>query len=142
VSEDRRGQVAVSAARQPLVRVTAALMQEGGRVLIARRRPGKHMGGKWELPGGKIEPGETPEESLARELAEELGVEVRVGEFLCAAPFERDDVRLELLVYSVERIAGEPALLEHQEIRWVDPSDLPAYDLADSDRTVVERLFP
>jgi 8-oxo-dGTP diphosphatase len=124
------------------VRVTAALMQEGGRVLIGRRRPGKHMGGKWELPGGKIEPGESPEQSLARELAEELGVEVRVGEFLCATPFDRGDARLELLVYRVERIAGEPALLEHQEIRWVDPADLAGYDLADSDRKVVERLFP
>jgi 8-oxo-dGTP diphosphatase len=124
------------------LRVTAALLEEQGRILIARRRPGKHMGGRWELPGGKVEPGETPEQSLARELAEELALEVRVGEFLCAAPFDVDGVRLELLVYRVERIAGEPALLEHEEIRWVAPTELAAYDLADSDRKVVERLFP
>lgn len=123
-------------------RVTAALIEEGGRILLARRKPGKHMGGRWELPGGKIEPGESPEQSLARELAEELGIEVRVGELLCNACFEDDAVRLELLVYRVERLAGEPRLLEHEEICWVAPRDIKEYDLADSDRSAVERLFP
>ncbi len=124
------------------VRVTAALIVEGGRILLARRKPGKHMGGRWELPGGKIEPGESPEQSLARELAEELAIEARVCEFLCGAPFDRDGVRLELLVYRVERLAGEPQLLEHEEIRWVAPRDIKGYDLADSDRSAMERLFP
>ncbi len=124
------------------VRVTAALIEEGGRILLARRKPGKHMGGRWELPGGKIEPGESPEQSLARELAEELAIEVRVGEFLCGASFDGDAVRLELLVYRVELLAGEPQLLEHEEIRWVAPKDIKGYDLADSDRSAVERLFP
>ena len=124
------------------MRVTAALIEESGRVLLARRKQGKHMGGKWELPGGKIEPGETPAQSLARELAEELGLEVRVGEFLCAAPFDGDGIHLELLVYRVQRLAGEPALLEHEEIRWVEPADLRSYDLADSDRLVVGKIFP
>jgi 8-oxo-dGTP diphosphatase len=132
------GEVAVSGT----VRVTAALIEEGGRILLARRKPGKHMGGRWELPGGKIEPGESPEQSLARELAEELAIEVRVGEFLCGASFDGDAVRLELLVYRVERLAGEPQLLEHEEIRWVAPQDVKGYDLADSDRSAVERLFP
>lgn len=132
------------AARAPdgALLVTAALIEEEGRVLLARRRPGKHMGGKWELPGGKIEQGETAEQSLARELAEELGIEARVDEYLCSARFDGDGVRLELLVYRVRRVSGEPVLHEHEEIRWVRPADLLRYDLADSDRTVVERLFP
>ena len=121
--------------------VTAALIEEEGRVLLARRRPGKHMGGRWELPGGKVEQGETAEQSLCRELAEELGIEARVGEFLGSARFEGNGVRLELLVYRVQRVSGEPALNEHEEIRWVRPADLLGFDLADSDRTVVERLF-
>jgi 8-oxo-dGTP diphosphatase len=124
------------------LRVTAALIEESGRVLLARRKPGKHMGGKWELPGGKIEPGETPEQSLARELSEELGLEVRVGEYLCAAAFDGDGIHLELLVYRVHRLSGEPALFEHEEIRWVAPADLLGYDLADSDRVVVGKIFP
>jgi 8-oxo-dGTP diphosphatase len=123
------------------VRVTAGIMEDNGKVLIARRRPGKHMGGKWEFPGGKIEPGETPEQSLARELDEELAIRAHVGGFLCRTFFEGDGVDLELLVYRVDRIEGVPQLVEHDEIRWVYPGDLLTYDLADSDRRVVEALY-
>jgi 8-oxo-dGTP diphosphatase len=122
------------------MRVTAGIIEENGKVLIARRKPGKHMGGKWEFPGGKIEPGETPEESLARELEEELAVRARVGELLCRSFYEGDGISLELLVYRVSIVDGTPTLLEHQEIRWVLPADLLSYDLADSDRNVVECL--
>jgi len=123
------------------MRVTAAIIEEGGKVLLARRRPGGRMGGKWEFPGGKIEPGETPEQSLARELAEELAIEARVGEFLVSTFFEGDGVSLELLVYRVERAFGEPVLHEHDEVRWVSPQELPGFDLAESDRRVVEILY-
>jgi len=129
----RRGEVAV--------RVTAGIMEENGLVLIARRKPGKHMAGKWEFPGGKIEPGETPEQSLERELDEELAVRARVGELLCRTFYEGSGVSLELLVYRVLRIEGTPMLREHEEIRWVRPGDLSSYDLADSDRRVVESLY-
>ncbi|MGA2478145.1 MAG: (deoxy)nucleoside triphosphate pyrophosphohydrolase [Spirochaetia bacterium] len=121
--------------------VTAAIIEQDGRVFIAKRRPGKHMGGKWEFPGGKIEPGESPEESLARELREELAVEAQVGEFLCRCSYAGDGVSLELLVYRASISAGTPQLLEHQEMRWVLPEELLSYDLADSDRKVVENLF-
>ncbi len=123
------------------MKVTAGILEENGRVLIARRRPGRHMAGKWEFPGGKIEPGETPEESLARELSEELDVRARVGSFLCRAFFNGDGVSLELLVYRVDGFDGEPVLREHEEIRWVLPRELLSYDLADSDRRVVEKLY-
>ncbi len=123
------------------MKVTAGIIERDGKVLIARRRPGKHMGGKWEFPGGKIEPGETPEQSLARELREELAVEAAIGGFLCQALWEGDGVSLELLVYRVEHFQGEPVLREHQEIRWVMPAELGRFDLADSDRKVVETLY-
>jgi 8-oxo-dGTP diphosphatase len=123
------------------VKVTAGILEENGLVLIARRGPGKHMAGKWEFPGGKIENGESPEESLARELQEELDVQARIGELLCRATYEGDGVSLELLVYRVEGFEGTPVLREHEEIRWVAPRDLRSYDLADSDRRVVEALF-
>jgi 8-oxo-dGTP diphosphatase len=123
------------------MKVTAAVIEENGKVLIGRRKPGRHMGGKWEFPGGKIEPGETPQESLARELQEELAIRVRIGEFLCNAFYEGDGVSLELLVYHVERLHGEPALIEHQELCWVRPDELMDFDLADSDRKVVQKLY-
>ena len=123
------------------MKVTAGILEENGRVLIARRGPGRHMAGKWEFPGGKIEPGETPEQSLARELQEELDVRARVGTFLCRTFFEGDGVSLELLVFRVEGFDGLPVLREHQEIRWVLPCELFSYDLADSDRRVVQALY-
>jgi 8-oxo-dGTP diphosphatase len=123
------------------MKVTAAVIEENGNVLIGRRKPGRHMGGKWEFPGGKIESGETPQESLARELLEELNIRVRIGEFLCSAFYDGDGVSLELLVYRVQRLEGEPALIEHEELRWVEPGELAGFDLADSDRKVVEKLY-
>ena len=123
------------------MKVTAGILWRDGQVLLARRRPGKHMGGRWEFPGGKIEPGETPEESLARELLEELDVRARIGECLCCVPYEGDGVSLDLMVYRVDHFEGTPVLKEHQEIRWVAPAELRSFELADSDRTVVEELF-
>jgi 8-oxo-dGTP diphosphatase len=122
-------------------RVTAAIMEEGGRVFVARRGPGRHLSGKWEFPGGKVEPGETPEQALRRELAEELGITCEIGEFLCAAVFEGHEPALELLVYRVRRIGGVIELREHVEARWVAPADLADLDLPESDRMVVGRLF-
>ncbi len=124
-----------------MVRVTAAILQEEGKVFIARRREGKNLAGKWEFPGGKIEPGETPEQSLARELAEELDLRVSVGSLLCRTTFREGPIDLELLAYSVTRLGGDPVLREHDAAAWVEPRALTAYDLADSDRRVVEKLF-
>ena len=123
------------------MKVTAGILEENGKVLIARRKPGKHMGGKWEFPGGKIEPGESPEQALTRELEEELTVRAHVGELLCTTSYEGHGVSLELLVYRVMGFEGVPALREHQEMRWVSPEELSAFDLADSDRCVVKKLF-
>jgi 8-oxo-dGTP diphosphatase len=121
--------------------VTAGILERDGRVLVARRKPGLHMGGKWEFPGGKIEADESPEQSLARELREELDLRTRIGGLLCRARWAGEGVSLELLVYRVESFEGTPTLREHEEIRWVLPGELRALDLADSDRKVVEELF-
>ena len=123
------------------LRVTAAIIEEGGRVFVARRGPGRNLAGKWEFPGGKVEPGETPEEALARELAEELGITCEVGEFLCAAVYEGREPALELLAYRVRRLGGVIELREHVEARWVEPADLAGLDLPESDRMVVGRLY-
>jgi len=122
-------------------RVTAAILEEDGRVFVARRGPGRHLAGKWEFPGGKVEPGETPEQALRRELTEELGITCEVGEFLCAAVYEGREPPLELLVYRVRRLAGAIVLREHVDARWVSPGDLAGLDLPESDRMVVDRLY-
>ena len=122
--------------------VTAAVIEEGGRVLIARRKQGDRCEGRWEFPGGKVEPGETPEESLKRELREELGIDVAVGEQLGVCPFRAGKAQMELLVYRTRIVSGKIVCHDHDEVRWVEPGELGRYDLTDPDRHVVEFVFP
>lgn len=121
--------------------VTAALFESQGRILLARRKPGRHMGSLWEFPGGKVDPGESAEAGLARELAEELGVAVRVGPFVGSVRFQVEAQRYELLLYRVEHLSGEFQLHEHEEIRWVAPAEIDSYALVDSDRELARRYL-
>jgi 8-oxo-dGTP diphosphatase len=122
------------------MKVTAAVIEHDGKILIAKRKPGDRLAGKWEFPGGKIEPGETPEECLRRELREELGVETEVGEFLGAFVHKYEDFTIELLAYRVARISGEYRLHDHEAIDWIAPSEADAYDFAAADLPIVARL--
>jgi len=121
-------------------KVTAALLERDGKILLARRKAGKHMGNRWEFPGGKLLPGETPEQCLRRELQEELGIDTRVGEYLGSARFVQGSLQLEILLYRVEHLSGAFSLREHEALAWVEPKDLELYDLADSDRELVQRV--
>ena len=121
-------------------KVTAAVLERDGKILIARRRKGDYLEDKWEFPGGKIEPLETPEECLRRELLEEFGVEAEIGEFICSSPFEYSHISIELLAYRVTYLSGEFLLHSHAEITWVDPSEFPDYDFAEADKPIVRVL--
>jgi 8-oxo-dGTP diphosphatase len=110
--------------------VAAALVDGEGRVLLQRRPPGKQMADLWEFPGGKIEPGETPEAALVRELAEELAITVDPATFtpLTFASANLGERHLLLLLYVVRRWHGEPQALEASALAWVRPAamrDLP-----------------
>jgi len=122
-------------------RVTAALLTRNGKVLIALRKAGKHMGRKWEFPGGKIHPGESPEECLRRELAEELDIEVRIGGPVGSARYANGVVDLEILLYRAEYVSGTFTLHDHEALAWVDPAELESYDLADSDRKLARQAL-
>lgn len=120
--------------------VTAAVVERGGKVLVARRRPELVAGGLWEFPGGKLEDGESPERGLARELEEELGVDAKVGERLCAVPFAGPTARFELLVFRTE-LLGEPTrLTDHDALRWLDPAEMDESEFSKPDRPVVRLL--
>jgi len=121
--------------------VTAGLLVREGRVLIALRKAGKHMGRKWEFPGGKIHPGETPEECLRRELAEELDIEACVGGLVGTTRFSNGDVDLEILLYRAEYLSGNFTLHDHEALAWVEPEKLESYDLADSDRELARQAL-
>ena len=120
--------------------VAAALYDDRGRILIAQRPAGKHMAGRWEFPGGKVSAGESEERALARELHEELGIEV-----IAARPFMRlahayADREVELSLWLVERYAGEPRPLDGQQLRWVAPAHLPGEDILEADRPFIAAL--
>lgn len=122
------------------VKVIAAIIRREGRILIGKRRVGT-FAGKWEFPGGKMEPGETPEECLARELAEELGVEARIGKLFLSAKHTYGHMAIEFVTYEAEILSGEPRLRDHNELRWVLPEELSLYDFPEADRPVVEKLM-
>ncbi len=123
-----------------MIKVTAAVIEKDGKILIAKRKRGDRMGGKWEFPGGKLNPGETPEACLRRELKEELGIEAEVGAFICSSRFWYYFMPLELLVYSARHISGELRALDHDELRWVAPSELHNHDFVKADVKVVREL--
>ena len=109
-----------------LLVVAVALVDRDGRVLVSQRPPGKQFAGLWEFPGGKVEPGERPEATLIRELAEEIGVAV---EEPCLAPLTfashpYDDFHLLMPLYVCRRWSGTPRPLEGQALRWVRPGAL------------------
>ncbi|MGP3953396.1 (deoxy)nucleoside triphosphate pyrophosphohydrolase [Streptomyces sp. 7N604] len=119
--------------------VVGAAVLDGGRLLAARRSAPPALAGRWELPGGKLEPGETPEEGLVRELREELGVEV---EPLARIPGEWTlKPGYVLRVWTVRLVAGEPRPLEdHDELRWLTPDRVDEVDWLDQDRPAVAEV--
>ena len=121
--------------------VLAAVMEKDGRILLARRKSSDRFGGLWEFPGGKLEAGETPEGCLKRELAEEFGVRAEVGRFIGSVDADAEGLSIRLQAYEAVHRAGEFELREHDEIRWVRPSELAGFDLTEPDRRLLARVL-
>ena len=120
----------------------AALVDDGGRVLIARRPAGKPMAGLWEFPGGKVDPGETPEQALVRELREELGIETATS---CLAPIAfashgYEKFHLLMPVFACRKWTGTPQPREGQSLKWVMPNELARYPMPPADVPLVGLL--
>lgn len=122
------------------IKVVGAVLVHDGRVFAAKRGPGKSMAGYWEFPGGKVEAYETPEAALARELREELKIDVTVGEFIVTATHEAGTTVIELSTYLCTIIEGVPVLTEHEEFRWLPVSELSDVEWAPADIPTVELL--
>jgi 8-oxo-dGTP diphosphatase len=120
--------------------VAAVIRDTDDRVLLTKRPPGSHMEGLWEFPGGKVDDGEAPRDALARELHEELGLEVRVEQPITFAVHEEPGLRILLLFYAVSIAAGEPRGREGQAVRWVPAAQLPSYPTPPADAEIVRWL--
>jgi 8-oxo-dGTP diphosphatase len=126
---------------EPRIDVVAGVITDAtGRILLARRTDGRDLAGLWEFPGGKREPGETPEQALIRELDEELGIQVEVDEPVIAVPQRYPHKRLRLDVRRIERWRGKPRGNEGQALAWVPPAKLATYPMPPADRPVVAAL--
>jgi 8-oxo-dGTP diphosphatase len=124
-----------------MIKVTAAVIEKDGKILIAKRKKGDHLEHKWEFPGGTMNPGESPEECLKRELLEELGIGTTVGDFICSSTFDYGHVSIELLAYKVSHVSGNFQLHDHEEIEWVFPRDLIKYEFPEADAPIIARLI-
>jgi 8-oxo-dGTP diphosphatase len=129
-------------ASEPLHVMAGVLRDPNGRVLLAQRPPGKHLAGLWEFPGGKLEPGENPQQALARELFEELGIRVKSadGMPLVRVPWRYGERGLLLDAWTFERWDGVPVSLEGQALEWSDPRHVDPARLAPADRPILQTL--
>jgi 8-oxo-dGTP diphosphatase len=132
-----------SAPKRVLLVAACALVDADGRVLMAQRPEGKPMAGLWEFPGGKVEPGEVPEETLIRELREELGIVVREA---CLAPLTfashaYEDFHLLMPLYICRRWEGSVSGLEGQALEWVRPAKMRTYPMPPADEPLVASLL-
>lgn len=123
-----------------MVRVTAAVIEKEGSILIAKRKKDDKLFNLWEFPGGKIEEGESPEECLKREIREELGVIISVGEYIGSSYYEYDHISIELMAYMAKWISGVFSPIAHDEIRWIKPKELDRYEFAPADIPIVRIL--
>jgi 8-oxo-dGTP diphosphatase len=111
-----------------------------GKVLIDRRRAKGEMGGLWEFPGGKVEPRETIEDCIKRELKEELGIEVSVGECLITIEHQYPELQVILFVHYCQYLGGIPQAIECEEVRWVNIGELDKYVFPDANYEIITLL--
>jgi len=124
-----------------IIKVTAAVMIHQDKILVAQRKKEKHMGLKWEFPGGKIKVGETPETCLERELEEEFSITTRIHSFFHSNVHHYPDKSVELISFLVEYLSGQFQLRDHQAIRWVNSNELKNIDFAEADLPIVEKIL-
>ena len=120
--------------------VVAALIWEEDRFLICQRPAHKARELLWEFVGGKVEPGETKEQALARECREELAVTISVGEVFMDVDHNYPDLNVHLTLFNAAIIGGTPQMLEHNDIRWITPEQIPQYEFCPADEEILRRL--
>lgn len=123
------------------ISVVGAVIVRNGEILCARRGPEGQLPGMWEFPGGKVEGDESPREALIREIDEELGCEIVVGDEVTTTTHPYDFATIVLTTFLCELISGVPTLTEHAEVRWLPPSRLSELEWAPADVPAVDIIM-
>lgn len=123
------------------IKVTAGIITDHDKVLITRRPPKENFVGGWEFPGGKIEMNETPEACLARELKEELNIDVFVGNFCTEVCHDYGNMNIHLMAYYCTILDGEIQISVHDKYKWVKINDLLKYDLLPADIPIAKKVM-
>ncbi len=124
-----------------MTEVVAALIWEGEKFMICQRPAHKARGLLWEFVGGKVEPGESKPQALIRECREELAVTVAVGDIFMEVVHEYPDLTVQLTLFNATIAQGVPQKLEHNDIRWITPKEIPCYDFCPADEEILKRII-
>ena len=124
-----------------ITEVVAALIWNKDKFMVCQRPPHKARGLLWEFVGGKVELGETKEQALIRECKEELDVLLSVGDMFMEVIHEYSDLTVHLTLFNANIAEGEPQKLEHNDIQWITPSEIPNYDFCPADKEILAKLI-
>ena len=124
-----------------MIRVACAIIFHENKILATQRGPQMRMPFKWEFPGGKVEPGETPEQCIEREIFEELRIQIEISGSLESVIYEYPDISIELIPFTAKMTAGSITLREHMTYQWLNIPELNSLDWAEADLKIVEQLI-
>ena len=123
-----------------MTEVVAALIWDKDKFMICQRPAHKARGLLWEFVGGKVEPGETKEQALIRECQEELAVTLSIGDVFMDVVHEYPDLTVHLTLFNATIAKGEPQRLEHNDIKWITPSEIPNYEFCPADKEILAKI--
>ena len=123
-----------------MVEVVAALIWDKDKFMICQRPVHKARGLLWEFVGGKVEPGETKEQALIRECQEELAITLSVGYIFIDVMHEYPDITVHLTLFNATIVEGVPQKLEHNDIKWITPGEIPAYEFCPADKEILDKI--
>lgn len=121
--------------------VAAIIRNEDDKILIAQRNYKKAQGGLWEFPGGKIEPNETKEEAVVREIKEEMDIDIKAKKYIDEKKFKYPEKKINLIAIECELIKGDIKKTEHEDIRWVDKNELRSFNFAPADEFIINAIL-
>ena len=123
-----------------MVEVVAALIWDKDKFMICQRPVHKARGLLWEFVGGKVEPGETKEQALIRECQEELAIPLSVGDIFIDVMHEYPDITVHLTLFNATIVEGVPQKIEHNDIKWITPGEIPAYEFCPADKEILDKI--